>query len=45
MDRDIILFFNKNDLLVQKIEEGVKVSDYFDGFRGDPLKLEDVQVQ
>lgn len=44
MDRDIILFFNKNDLLVQKIEEGVKVSDYFDGFRGDPLKLEDVQT-
>lgn len=44
-DRDIILFFNKNDLLEEKINNGIKVTDFFPnmGFMGDPLKLEDVQ--
>lgn len=44
-DRDIILFFNKNDILIEKINDGIKVTDYLPnmGFQGDPLKLEDVQ--
>ena len=46
LDRDIIVFFNKNDILIEKINEGIKVTDYLPnmGFKGDPLKLEDVQV-
>jgi len=43
-DRDIIIFFNKCDLLEEKIKEGIKVTDYFaTPFRGDPLNLKDVQ--
>ena len=48
-DRDVILFFNKNDILIEKIAEGKKVTDYLpselaDNFKGDPLNLTDVQV-
>ena len=45
-DRDIILFFNKNDILIEKINDGIKVTDFLPnmGFHGDPLNLHDVQV-
>lgn len=48
-DRDVILFFNKNDILIEKIAEGKKVTDYLpselaDNFKGDPLNLTDVQT-
>ena len=48
-DRDVILFFNKNDILIEKIAEGKKVTDYLpselaDNLKGDPLNLTDVQV-
>ena len=48
-DRDVILFFNKNDILIEKIAEGKKVTDYLPSelaanFKGDPLNLTDVQV-
>jgi len=44
-DRDIILFFNKNDILIEKINDGIKVTDFLPnmGFHGDPLNLHDVQ--
>ncbi|CAG5106608.1 Oidioi.mRNA.OKI2018_I69.chr1.g2917.t1.cds [Oikopleura dioica] len=43
-DRDIIIFFNKCDLLEEKIKEGIKVTDYFaTPFKGDPLNVKDVQ--
>ncbi|CBY19242.1 unnamed protein product [Oikopleura dioica] len=45
-DRDIIIFFNKCDLLEEKVKEGIKVTDYFaTPFRGDPLNLKDVQCR
>ena len=45
-ERDVILFFNKNDILIEKLSEGKKVTDYLPNmnFRGDPLNLEHVQV-
>ena len=44
--RDVILFFNKNDILLEKIAEGKKVTDYLPNvkFEGDPLNVKDVQV-
>lgn len=39
----IILFLNKNDLLEEKVRQGVRISDYFPEFEGDPLNLADVQ--
>ena len=44
--RDVILFFNKNDILLEKIAEGKKVTDYLPNvkFEGDPLSVKDVQV-
>jgi guanine nucleotide-binding protein subunit alpha-12 len=43
---DVILFFNKNDILEEKIREGKKVTDYLPnmGFQGDPLNLQHVQI-
>ncbi|XP_076865319.1 guanine nucleotide-binding protein subunit alpha-12a [Brachyhypopomus gauderio] len=39
----IILFLNKMDLLVEKVGK-VSISKHFPDFRGDPRRLEDVQV-
>lgn len=39
----IILFLNKTDLLVEKIRT-VDIRKNFPEFRGDPRRLEDVQV-
>ncbi|CAK8696255.1 unnamed protein product [Clavelina lepadiformis] len=39
----IILFLNKRDLLEQKLALGVKISDYFPDFEGDPFELGEVQ--
>lgn len=39
----IILFLNKTDLLVEKIHT-VDIRKNFPEFRGDPRRLEDVQV-
>ena len=39
----VILFLNKSDLLKEKVEQGVKIINWFPGFKGDPSKLEDVQ--
>lgn len=38
----IILFLNKMDLLVEKVAK-VSISKHFPDFRGDPLRVEDVQ--
>lgn len=38
----IILFFNKTDLLTEKIKHK-SIREYFPGFSGDPKKLSDVQ--
>lgn len=40
----IILFLNKTDLLVEKIRTA-DISKNFPEFRGDPRRLEDVQVR
>lgn len=39
----IILFLNKNDLLEEKVNQGLQISDYFPEFEGDPLNLSDVK--
>lgn len=46
-DVSIILFLNKYDLLIAKIQQGIKISDYFPEFldthKGDPLNLDHVK--
>ncbi|KAL3207946.1 hypothetical protein MRX96_039370 [Rhipicephalus microplus] len=40
----IILFFNKTDLLREKLaSRATSIADYIDGFKGDPHNLADVQ--
>lgn len=40
----IILFFNKTDLLREKLaSHATNIADYIEGFRGDPYNLADVQ--
>ena len=39
----VILFLNKTDLLEEKVQKGIKINNWFPGFKGDPSKLEDVQ--
>ena len=44
MDKDVIVFLNKTDLLKEKIEKGKSlVSEYFDEFTGDDHNVVDVQ--
>ena len=45
MDKDVIVFLNKTDLLKEKIEKGKSlVSEYFDEFTGDDHNVDDVQT-
>lgn len=44
----IILFLNKYDLLIDKLQQRIKISDYFPEFldsphKGDPLNLQHVR--
>ena len=44
MDKDVIVFLNKTDLLKEKIEKGIsKVSEYFPEFEGKDDSVEEVQ--
>ncbi|XP_072042885.1 guanine nucleotide-binding protein subunit alpha-12-like [Amphiura filiformis] len=39
----VILFLNKTDLLEEKVDQGVRINKWFQGFKGDPASLGDVQ--
>ena len=44
MDKDVIVFLNKTDLLKEKIGKGIsKVSEYFPEFEGKDDSVEEVQ--
>ena len=45
LDKDVIVFLNKNDLLEEKINKGIsKVSDHFPEFEGNDQNADEVRT-